>query len=944
LFTIKDLGTLGGTTSWGLSVNNSGQVAGASYSKDNVMRAFLWNGATMTDIGVLSGNQSDSGAGYGINNLGQITGASGNIASPLNLWPNFSGDPRAFLWESGVMKGMGTLSGGTCLEGSGYSTWYTSKAAAFGINDLGHVTGFSCTSDPNTYHAFLWNGTTMQDIGILPAQGYFLSVGFAINNRDQITGASTCTVSDPELVVYHAFFWNGQTMQDIGTLGALESFGEAINDAGQIAGFVWDYSYSNVHAFFWNGTTMMDIGDGYSHGINNLGQIVGESGHAFFWDGSTMWDLNNQLVDQSGWTVLTSAQAINDVGQITGYGTIAGQVHAFLLTPVTAGGTVSVVTDLPAAAFTITGPANYSGSGTSFTQTNAPAGTYTITYGAVNCYSTPPPETKTLTAGGVLTFSGGTYQGRASITVSVAPGGATSATFSINPPVPGMPSTGPYPRVQSNVWPQSYTVAFNSVMGFTPPAAQTLSPNSSCQLNFAGTYVPVVSPGMATLSVTVSSNTNSLGKFTIADSQGRVIASSVSSFGVQAITQVAAGKYTIKYVPLAGFYTPPDRTLVLNANDVMHVTGKYRRLILVSFTGCFNSPYALDGTSACAPLSLNCGGLGITYPDNLLSCSGRGMTNIILEARGLPAPFPGLVTSVLAPGLASRAFTFYDDQGSPCVPPSGEPGHATAEAWVRSLNPTPDDVIVVVGHSYGGNRARVFADQLRANQVRPNARFATDALFTVDPVDWTTCNVASIYWNPLHLGDPSCFQAGFPHELPQSVGLFRAFTETNSQSLIWGYPIMVGGIIQYQFLTNFTDVGHDGIDDDPRVHQFILDALSGLVRGPKALTAGIAGTPFRDSSGLRYPIQVTATAFGTATGFGTAMGVRITSASLNGVPATSVLPSSILGDIPAGSASSPVTLLFPAAAAAKGAAVLLTITFENCDGAPYTNTIRQVAP
>jgi hypothetical protein len=36
--------------------------------------------------------------------------------------------------------------------------------------------------------------------------------------------------------------------------------------------------------------------------------------------------------------------------------------------------------------------------------------------------------------------------------------------------------------------------------------------------------------------------------------------------------------------------------------------------------------------------------------------------------------------------------------------------------------------------------------------------------------------------------------------------------------------------------------------------------------------------------------------------------------------------------------------LFPAAAAAKGSAVLLTITFENSDGAPYTNTLRQVAP
>jgi hypothetical protein len=47
-----------------------------------------------------------------------------------------------------------------------------------------------------------------------------------------------------------------------------------------------------------------------------------------------MWDLNSQVTNISGWTELTVAQAINDNGQITGFGTIGGQVHAMLLTPV----------------------------------------------------------------------------------------------------------------------------------------------------------------------------------------------------------------------------------------------------------------------------------------------------------------------------------------------------------------------------------------------------------------------------------------------------------------------------------------------------------------------------------------------------------------------------------------------------------------------------------
>jgi hypothetical protein len=69
-------------------------------------------------------------------------------------------------------------------------------------------------------------------------------------------------------------------------------------------------------------------------------------------------------------------------------------------------GTINVTTNLAAATFTITGPATYTGSGTSFTQTFAPAGTYSIVFGAVAGYQTPPPESLTLPNGGVITFVG----------------------------------------------------------------------------------------------------------------------------------------------------------------------------------------------------------------------------------------------------------------------------------------------------------------------------------------------------------------------------------------------------------------------------------------------------------------------------------------------------------------------------------------------------------
>ena len=45
-----------------------------------------------------------------------------------------------------------------------------------------------------------------------------------------------------------------------------------------------------------------------------------------------MQDLNDLIPPNSGW-VLILANAINNKGEITGYGTIDGANHAFLLTP-----------------------------------------------------------------------------------------------------------------------------------------------------------------------------------------------------------------------------------------------------------------------------------------------------------------------------------------------------------------------------------------------------------------------------------------------------------------------------------------------------------------------------------------------------------------------------------------------------------------------------------
>ena len=589
-------------------------------------------------------------------------------------------------------------------------------------------------------------------------------------------------------------------------------------------------------------------------------------------------------------------------------------------------GTISVTTNLAAASFTITGPAvTFYGipvlppgtSGGPHIYRNAPAGTYTITYDAVNCYSTPPSETKTLTDGGVLTFSDGTYQGRATIAVSVQPAGATTATFSINPPVPGLLGNPPYPRVANNVWPQSYTVNFNPVPGFTTPTAQTSAPNSSCQLTFLGTYVQTVSAGTSTLTVTLSSNTNSLGRFTINDSQGKVIASSVSSFS----SALASGKYTVKYAPLAGYYTPPDRTVVLAPPTPLNIQGIYRRLLLVSFTGWNNAPEP----SNCF---LSIPGSGNQYSFNQYF---PGMTTLLIKALAEP---------VLNVGLVPTAFTFYTTTplgiplGDACTAPPFTTDHLEAAKWISDRSPTSDDVVAIVGHSYGGNRARLFVEQLKRSNV------TSDLLTTVDPIDWDLCSVPHTLVDLLS----GCIQTDNVYRA-SSAKTVLSFYQTIG--VLQGSDIfpLKGYKMPNTILPPF-NVGatHSLIDDDNTVQRTIIDALNGLIRGPKALTTTVAATPTRDISSLSFSVRVTATPFGSASGFGTAMGTKITSASLNGVPAANLSPSLILGNIVAGSSSSPVTLRFPTSAATTGSAVLLTVVFETSDGTQYTTSIRQVAP
>jgi len=295
IYSIADLGTLGGSSSVAFGINSAGTAVGWMENASGNMSAFS------SLAGSLSGlpGSSDSYA-YGMNASGNIVGIS-----------YVNGQARGVIWNGASAADLG--------EG----------IFATGINDSGAVIG-------SNGHAFLLVNGVYQDLGVLPGGDW--SAAYSINNSGEVVG-----YGDIAPGVFRAFTWTPSGgLTQLGTFGGRNSYAAGINAGGEVVGNASLPDGYN-HAFLAIGALMTDLGtlggaSSFAYAINNDGTIVGYSWlsdgetHAFVYFNGIMLDLNSLIPSGSGWDLL-EAYGINNAGQIVGEGLLNRQSHAFLLDP-----------------------------------------------------------------------------------------------------------------------------------------------------------------------------------------------------------------------------------------------------------------------------------------------------------------------------------------------------------------------------------------------------------------------------------------------------------------------------------------------------------------------------------------------------------------------------------------------------------------------------------
>jgi len=243
-----------------------------------------------------------------------------------------------------VNKDLGALSGGL--------------SQALGIGSTGAAVGYSYvgTGSP-VYHAVVFSGGSVTDLGVLPGGVFSQAVG--LNALGQVVGNGDVPGGANRGWVYQ--MGHATPLQTLGTLGGQNSAAAAISDAGVVVGsanLAGPYASGGPqHAVSWVNGVPTDLGTlapsnpdatSAATAISSTGLIAGAANVprldyrgrpvagkgtliAFVYRDGVMANLTTLV--PSGWTI-NRVTAINDAGQIAGTATGPGGIqHAVLLSP-----------------------------------------------------------------------------------------------------------------------------------------------------------------------------------------------------------------------------------------------------------------------------------------------------------------------------------------------------------------------------------------------------------------------------------------------------------------------------------------------------------------------------------------------------------------------------------------------------------------------------------
>ena len=180
---------------------------------------------------------------------------------------------------------------GSCCDDAGY--WAHGKvtilpaacmlcngfgAGAFAINGAGEITGgvsnLDATSQTDFNQAYRYTIATGMTT-LIPTLGGFNAAGQGINGAGQVVGEA-----DLASGATHAFLWNGTTVRDLGTLGGQNSVAYATYATGQAVGCA-QTAGGRYHPFRYQGGTMTDLGlpagmtQGCATSVNSSATVLG---------------------------------------------------------------------------------------------------------------------------------------------------------------------------------------------------------------------------------------------------------------------------------------------------------------------------------------------------------------------------------------------------------------------------------------------------------------------------------------------------------------------------------------------------------------------------------------------------------------------------------------------------------------------------------------------